>query len=385
MNYKVSIISSIYNSEKYLIPFLESVVNQTLKDIEIILINDNSPDNSLDILKAYKKKYPTLIKLINLKENIGGGGALNKGIDIAQGEYVSFVDPDDYVDITMCEKLYLKAKNFNADIVQFNYTKIYEDELRLSKRKIKRYNKDNRVIPDEYFNNGEMQECYKKDCILLEMHIGPHWSRFYARDLIKKIRFQPGVIFFDFAMISLPILLADKIIKLSDKFYFYRQRLGCAGDPTIHMKSSLINHISGVKFHIRECQRLNIYERYKDQIITFVIIMVTSRCIFPFMLSVRYRNVYKWQFIPVIKNHIKEIESLYPSYTTKLFNHLGKHGRLILNLLFSYPRVTSISLLFFSLAWRLIGRNLKKFGRFVKKLKKILIKIIIKKDMENQV
>ena len=109
-NYKVSIIVPVYNVEKYLEECLDSLVNQTLKEIEIICINDFSPDNSLEILHRYKNNYPDLMKIIDLKQNVGPGYARNHGLDMAQGEYIVFVDPDDYIDITMCEKLYNMAK-----------------------------------------------------------------------------------------------------------------------------------------------------------------------------------------------------------------------------------------------------------------------------------
>ena len=107
---KVSVIVPVYNVESYLEECLESLVNQTLKDIEIICINDASTDNSLQILKEYKKKYSKLIQIIDLKKNVGLGYARNNGLDKAQGEYIAFVDSDDYVDVTMCEKTYIAGK-----------------------------------------------------------------------------------------------------------------------------------------------------------------------------------------------------------------------------------------------------------------------------------
>ena len=130
MKYKVSIIVPVYNVEKYIEECLDSLVNQTLKDIEIICINDASLDNSLNILKNYKKKYPGLIKVIDLKKNVCLGGARNKGLDIARGEYISFVDSDDYVDVNMCEKLYNHANKHEADIVQFNYVEFRDNKKR---------------------------------------------------------------------------------------------------------------------------------------------------------------------------------------------------------------------------------------------------------------
>ena len=111
MQPKVSVIIPIYNTALYLSEALDSICNQTLKEIEIILVNDGSTDNSLNILKKYE---PNII-LIN-QENLGQSIARNEGIEIAKGEYVAFVDSDDWVDLDFFEKLYNTAKNHNADI-----------------------------------------------------------------------------------------------------------------------------------------------------------------------------------------------------------------------------------------------------------------------------
>ena len=114
---KVSIILPIYKVEKYLTKCLDSLINQTLSDIEIICIDDCSPDNSIRILREYALKDER-IKIINLKENIGAAGARNKGLEVAKGEYLGFVDPDDYIDLNFYEELYKKALEDGADIVK---------------------------------------------------------------------------------------------------------------------------------------------------------------------------------------------------------------------------------------------------------------------------
>lgn len=113
---KISVIVPVYNCEKYIKKCLDSLVNQTLKDIEIIIINDYSTDNTHEIINEYLKKYKK-IKYINNDKNIGQGESRNKGIAIAKGTYISFVDGDDYIDVPMLEKLYNKAIENDFDIV----------------------------------------------------------------------------------------------------------------------------------------------------------------------------------------------------------------------------------------------------------------------------
>ena len=107
---KLSIIVPCYKVEKYLPRCLDSLVNQTLEDIEIICINDGSPDNCLKILKEYQKKYKDKIVIID-KKNEGVWRGRKDGIKKATGEFIGFVDSDDYVDVTFAEKLYSKARN----------------------------------------------------------------------------------------------------------------------------------------------------------------------------------------------------------------------------------------------------------------------------------
>ena len=117
MEPKVSVIVPVYNTEKYLTKCLDSLTNQTLSDIEIICINDASTDGSLKILQEYALRDDR-IKVIDLKENGGVSKARNTGIDSATGEYIGFVDSDDFVDLDFYERLYNKAIETNADVVK---------------------------------------------------------------------------------------------------------------------------------------------------------------------------------------------------------------------------------------------------------------------------
>ena len=114
---KVSVIVPVYNVEKYLPTCLDSLVQQTLKEIEIIVVNDGSTDNSLSIMQQYAKKYPDKIKIYS-KENGGLSDARNAGMKIANGEYISFIDSDDYISCDFIETLYNVMKAEKSDIVE---------------------------------------------------------------------------------------------------------------------------------------------------------------------------------------------------------------------------------------------------------------------------
>ena len=110
---KVSVIVPVYNVEKYIEKCLESLVNQTLKDIEIIIVNDGSKDKSEKIINKFLSKYKNIVYVE--KQNGGLSDARNYGMKYAKGEYIAFLDSDDYVDTTIYEKMYNKAKEENAD------------------------------------------------------------------------------------------------------------------------------------------------------------------------------------------------------------------------------------------------------------------------------
>lgn len=124
MQYKVSVVIPVYNAEKYLRECFDSLVNQTIKEIQIIAVDDGSKDKSSDICKEYRDKYSNFEYYY--KENGGSASARNYGLDYATGEYIGFVDADDWVEPHMYEKLYNVAKdNYNTDIV---FCRVFEDE-----------------------------------------------------------------------------------------------------------------------------------------------------------------------------------------------------------------------------------------------------------------
>ena len=230
---KISVILPIYNVDKYLKKCLDSVINQTFNDIEIICINDGSTDNSLEILKDYSQRDNRFI-IIN-QENQGQGIARNKGVEIAKGEYVQFIDPDDWVDLDMLETLYNFAKDHNSQIVKFDYTDynnysgMYKHQ-NFAKKIRKKYKYDLNTTP--YYN----WKILKKGCLsVLDLHV---WSHFYKTDFIKsyKIHCAPNKFGEDHLFANGAFVLADKIDYLNKSLYYYRIRSGSA----VHIKSDNI-------------------------------------------------------------------------------------------------------------------------------------------------
>lgn len=180
---KVSIIVPIYNVEKYLERCLDSLINQTLKEIEIILIDDGSPDSCPIICDEYVKKDERIIVIH--KKNAGLGMARNSGLEIAKGEYIAFVDSDDYVDYNYYEKLYNNAKENNSDFTLGGY-KIIDEKLN-----IKSYNDiylyktvyiDDEIKENIFFN---MLGISKKNNIGVSV-----WRAIYKREVLEKYKIK---------------------------------------------------------------------------------------------------------------------------------------------------------------------------------------------------
>lgn len=179
---KVSVIIPVYNVEEYLPECLDSVVNQTLKDIEIICVDDGSTDNSLEILKEYAKKDPR-IKVLTQK-NQGAGAARNKGLKVAEGEYLYFIDGDDYIEPEALKKVYDRITETNAEICVFK-NGVYQQTTDT----LEPCNWEHLIqnIPNKQtFNKYDIPTVFFQFCNI------PAWSKFYRTSFIRKnnLKFQ---------------------------------------------------------------------------------------------------------------------------------------------------------------------------------------------------
>jgi glycosyltransferase involved in cell wall biosynthesis len=206
---KISVIVPVYNVELYLRRCLDSLVNQTLKDIEIICINDCSPDNSIVILEEYAKKDERL-KIINLEKNRGVSAARNIGIKQARGEYVGFCDSDDYVDLEFFEKLYENNDNGKLDII-------------IGGVKVKYLNRKNEITFPMFERISKNRFAHQCFC-----------EAIYKRSHLKnnQIEFSPFVISEDWLFCCKAIFFAKKIKVIDGIFYHYIFRENSATTTT---------------------------------------------------------------------------------------------------------------------------------------------------------
>lgn len=208
----LSIIVPVYNSEKYLEACLNSLIKQSLKDYEIIVIDDASKDNSLDIIKKYQKYLPDIIKVLVNKENLDLSDTRNKGLTYASGKYIGFVDSDDYVNRFMfSDMLYLTKQRDDIDIVTVGLKEVEEerngsDLIEETKDSLKAKIIDPRKSPKYLF------------------HISPSvCNKIYHHDLINDINFLSRKKWEDIAFTYPSILRSRKVADISENYYFYRR------------------------------------------------------------------------------------------------------------------------------------------------------------------
>ena len=185
---KLSIIVPVWNVEDYIGKCLDSLVNQTLKDIEIIVVNDDSPDNSQAIIDEYVKKYPQKIKSY-IKENGGQGSARNLGLKYAKGEYISFVDSDDYLDKNFARDMYETAKKDDASVVvcdmvdKYPNKTVYHDVTNFKEIYMTTPSVCNKIFKKLLFDNVEFLSKYWYDDLNIMYKI---YSRFDKISVIHK-------------------------------------------------------------------------------------------------------------------------------------------------------------------------------------------------------
>ena len=202
----ISVIVPVYKVEKYLPRCVDSIINQTYKNLEIILVDDGSPDNCGKICDEYAKK-DSRIKVIH-KENGGQASARNMALDIAKGEYIGFVDSDDYIKDDMYEELYFRLKNSKSDIACCGRFNVFEDNTE----------NEQFTLSEPLVMDGET--AIRRTLMWDAMDSSP-CDKLYKRSIFESIRYPAGKINEDTAIAFKLIEKADKIIHIGKPKYYY--------------------------------------------------------------------------------------------------------------------------------------------------------------------
>ena len=210
MNDLISVIVPVYKVECYLHKCVDSIINQTYKNLEIILVDDGSPDNCPKICDDYAKR-DSRIKVIH-KKNGGLSSARNAGLDIASGNYIGFIDSDDYISPHMYEELYFALINTNSDISMCNFDYIDESYNNL------------------FFDSPIADEELNKKDIISKLFIDKYWyyviacNKLYKKELFTNLRYPIREIHEDEGIIHHLYLKCNKVTTISSSYYYYVQR-----------------------------------------------------------------------------------------------------------------------------------------------------------------
>ncbi len=285
---KVSIILPVYNVGRYLKQSLDSLINQTLKDIEIICIDDGSADESYDILEEYKKKDKRIIVIH--KENKGTGAARNDGLRLAEGECIGFVDPDDWVKPDMFERLYELIKEKKLDIAMCmpgGYDE--KNNIYAPFPYFVDSNWEN-VIDDRVFNWRDLSPFKYPMCV---------WNKLYTKELFDKnnIDFAEGLDFEDHKAIFGTLLTAERMFFIREKLYIYRYNR--EGSVLTDNNRRLIDHMEIFNIVEKLMKDTNTFDILREDFLTYKIHNVLY---YYSMIKDEYKEEYYKNMVKCIKD-----------------------------------------------------------------------------------
>lgn len=276
---KISIITPVYNADLYLEECLNSLVNQTLEDIEIICVNDNSKDKSLKILQNFAKKDKR-IKIINFDETSGQSRARNVALESVSGEYIGFVDADDFVDLDMFEKMYKKSQN--ADMVMCQ-AKVFDD-------KVKTY-KDDAYFALECFDDKFAEKPFThEDTVdfITEINVSV-WNKIYRTKFLKKlgVKFQEGFIYEDLPYFYEVYTQAKKVVLLKEFLYSYR--INNQNSTMTRTDKNVKDRVDMASLTYDILKKQKYFEKIKSTLLNTIIHDLFYRCL---IINSRYQKEY---------------------------------------------------------------------------------------------
>lgn len=308
MKIKVSVIVPVYNVEKFIDKCLNSLVNQTLKEIEIIVVNDGSPDNSQKIIDKYVKKYPDKIKSY-IKENGGQGSARNYGLEKANGEYIGYVDSDDFVEKDMYKKLYNKAKENNYDIVVCGNYNVSEDY-------------QNKNI-DTFINN------YNTDLENIFFGKMAVWNKIYKRDILikNKLEFKEKVWYEDLAFTLKAIMNSNTFAFIDEPLYDYLIREGSTmNNSNVQRNLEILDAFNDILSYIQHNKKEEYFSKIEFLAIDHIYISAIVR-----VLKAEADDKVKRE---TINKLIDYMNKKFPNYkNNKYINTLSKNRKIIYKLI----------------------------------------------------
>lgn len=307
---EISVVMPVYNAERFLEDTVNSILNQTFDDLELICVNDGSSDSSLNILQEFSKK-DTRVKVFSLNHQ-GGGNARNYGLKYVTGKYLYLMDADDILDLNAFEDFYPLCEEKNLDFLVFKATNYGVEKDHFFETGYQNMSKISNLVKDNVFNYTDLGD------LLFEFNVSP-WCKFYNSEFIKNsgAQFRENSKFHDNQFFWDIIFQAERILFI-DKFYYIRKRynesLTSSGDKGHIDIIGVVNDI--IKLFIKHGQ----LENYKRQLYNFKIRWITDR-------YDQIQNQYKEKFFIEMKKDYKslkktEFESLLNGDLKFIFNNV---------------------------------------------------------------
>lgn len=322
MSEKVSVIIPVYNAEKYIIKCIKSLLSQTLHECEFIFINDGSEDNSRQIIESYQK-LDNRIKLINQK-NQGVSVARNTGLNMANGEYVGFVDADDYVDKDMYEVLYKSAKNNDCDVVVSNF----ESELGGHKI-ITNYSFPlNTVLKRNYIENELLPYFLKKD------DLNTACSKIYKNKIIKvnNVSFPEKIVLGEDGMFNIHFFShASTMIYVDYTGYHYKEIVGSAtrniSNKDYFKRALEVYHLQ-LPIYPGEIDQVKMWELKSIKLVNSVLSYI--HIYFSSSQDVSFRNRYKYVKKMIAHEEFRDALSI---FNRENYSTLGRYEKFLISLI----------------------------------------------------
>lgn len=331
-NIEISVIIPVYNVQNYLSQCIESLLEQTQNNMELIFVNDASTDRSLDILKLYQERYNEKIVVIDSKENLRQGGARNLGIKKARGKYIGFVDSDDAVLPEMFEKLYCAITTSDSDAAFIQYASIdVEDDFR-------NVEISEPIFPwnEALLRCGETELTDKQREALIVYPLGGIYCGLYKKELLKRanIVFPEKLRYEDNYWMTLLKVYLNKVVFIEEIGYLYRNN----PNSTVHKMNEDYQYKDRIKIEkmlLNDVEERGFLERYFSA--------------FEYIFTVRYvlgtidilLNKFEKPVFDVIMQLIQELHTEFPMwrknpYYKELFTQKQK---IKTKLLICYPKV----------------------------------------------
>lgn len=334
---KLSIIVPVYNmaSDDKLAFCMNSLINQTISDYEIIAVDDCSTDNSLDILRSYEKKYPEKVHIIASPENRRQGGAKNLGLAMAQGEWIGFIDSDDWICGDYYEKLLKRAEETGADMVGCDYHLTSEHNMQIGQ-----------IVHNNKPEQAGILDTEKYRSLILDG--GSLVVKIYRRHIILDYpnRFPEHIFYEDNAISNSWMLRATHFEYIEEPLYYYYQH----DASTVHTitKQRCLDRMQAARVMVEEAREFDFLKTYYPEIESSFTTLFYVNTLFSYMAGVKKKE---YRFV---KELYEEMKHTFPGFMENRYytERVHEEERRLIRL---QSRSTLLFLLYYRLLWTYRG------------------------------